>query len=164
MDLIACNPPYQEAGTGLVNPDDSKRIARHEGACTPDDICRVASKLFKIWWQVMYVPKAAKTIRHYGIYEKVGSIMPKRLRLVQQRLSKGAQLIFIGRGERRKFWYDSGTCFDDRGDENGAFLLDEMLQIYGDYKPRKKGAVWQEELIVVGTPNRKFVEDFLQER
>ena len=94
LDLIACNPPYQEAGTGLVNPDDSKRIARHEGACTPDDICRVASKLLKYGGKLCMCQRPQRLFDIMESMKKVG-IMPKRLRLVQQRLSKAPSLFLL---------------------------------------------------------------------
>ena len=96
LDLIACNPPYQEAGTGLVNPDDSKRIARHEGACTPDDICRVASKLLKYGGKLCMCQRPQRLFDIMESMKKVG-IMPKRLRLVQQRLSKAPSFLLEGR-------------------------------------------------------------------
>ena len=141
LDLIACNPPYQEAGTGLVNPDDSKRIARHEGACTPDDICRVASKLLKYGGKLCMCQRPQRLFDIMESMKKVG-IMPKRLRLVQQRLSKAPSLFLL---EGRKGG-NSGMIVEPVlmiEDENGAFS-DEMLQIYGDYKQGKRGAVWQE--------------------
>ena len=141
LDLIACNPPYQEAGTGLVNPDESKRIARHEGACTPDDICRVASKLLKYGGKLCMCQRQQ---RLFDIMEsmKQAGIMPKRLRLVQQRLSKAPSLFLLeGRkGGNPGMVVEPVLMIEN---ESGAFS-DEMLQIYGDYKQGKRGAVWQE--------------------
>lgn len=30
VDLIVCNPPYRKAGSGRMNPDQQKAVARHE--------------------------------------------------------------------------------------------------------------------------------------
>ena len=47
MDLVACNPPYKTVGAGLVNAEEGKRIARHEVACTIEDVCLSAAGLLK---------------------------------------------------------------------------------------------------------------------
>ena len=36
-DLVTCNPPYGKAGGTLLNPDESKRLARHEDTCHIED-------------------------------------------------------------------------------------------------------------------------------
>ena len=156
LDLIACNPPYQEAGTGLVNSDDSKRIARHEGACTPDDICRVASKLLKYGGKLCMCQRPQRLFDIMESMKKVG-IMPKRLRLVQQRLSKAPSLFLL---EGRKGG-NSGMIVEPVlmiEDENGAFS-DEMLQIYGDYKQGKREQ-YGRKVNRCRNPNRKFVRFF----
>ena len=41
-DLVTCNPPYGKAGGTLLNPDESKRLARHEDTCRIEDVARAA--------------------------------------------------------------------------------------------------------------------------
>ncbi len=45
FDLVVANPPYRPVGTGRRNPDRPKEIARHEVACTMDDLFRAATRL-----------------------------------------------------------------------------------------------------------------------
>ena len=44
-NLVVCNPPYKAEGTGIVNPNDAHKIARHEFSCTMQEIIQTASKL-----------------------------------------------------------------------------------------------------------------------
>ena len=37
-DLVTCNPPYGKAGGTLLNPDESKRLARHEDTCQIEEL------------------------------------------------------------------------------------------------------------------------------
>ena len=39
-DVVTCNPPYMAAGSGIVNPEDVKALARHEVTCTLEDAVR----------------------------------------------------------------------------------------------------------------------------
>lgn len=47
FDVITCNPPYRNAGCGVVNEVDTKAIARHEILCSLDDIIYTAAMLLK---------------------------------------------------------------------------------------------------------------------
>lgn len=135
LDLIACNPPYQEAGTGFVNPDDSKRIARHEGACTVDEVCRVAANLLKYGGKLCMCQRPQRLYDVMSSMEKAG-IEPKRLRLVQQRLSKAPSLFLLeGRKGRNPGMTVEPTLMIEGVD--GGFS-EEMMRIYGDYKQREE--------------------------
>ena len=43
--LAVCNPPFYRVGQGRLNPDPQAAMARHELACTLDDLCRCAGRL-----------------------------------------------------------------------------------------------------------------------
>ena len=45
--LAVCNPPYSAQGAALLSENEAKRIARHEGDLTVDD---VAASAAAIWW------------------------------------------------------------------------------------------------------------------
>ena len=47
IDIMVCNPPYKEIGTGVENDNSVKYIARHEKECTLNDVFRCASKNLK---------------------------------------------------------------------------------------------------------------------
>jgi tRNA1(Val) A37 N6-methylase TrmN6 len=47
FDIVTCNPPYRNAGCGVVNEATTKAIARHEILCNLDDIIYVSAMLLK---------------------------------------------------------------------------------------------------------------------
>ena len=47
FDVVTCNPPYRQAGCGVVNEADTKAIARHEIYCSLNDVIYTASMLLK---------------------------------------------------------------------------------------------------------------------
>ncbi|NLO09740.1 MAG: tRNA1(Val) (adenine(37)-N6)-methyltransferase [Clostridiales bacterium] len=47
FDVVTCNPPYMNHSNGIINPDSSKAIARHEILCTLEDVVREAAKVLK---------------------------------------------------------------------------------------------------------------------
>lgn len=47
FDVVTCNPPYRNAGCGIVNEADTKAIARHEILCNLDDIIYSSAMLLK---------------------------------------------------------------------------------------------------------------------
>jgi len=48
VDVVVCNPPYQEKEGGRINPDSQRAIARHEMLATIDDILGSARRLLKV--------------------------------------------------------------------------------------------------------------------
>ena len=131
-DVVACDPPYQQGGTGIKNPESAKLIARHESECTLGDICAAASKLLQFGGRfcVCHRPERLADVMESM---READIEPKRLRLVQQRKSKAPKLFLLeGRKSGNRGFLDVlPTLFIE--DENGGFS-DEMLAIYGDYK------------------------------
>ena len=131
-DVVACNPPYKQGGTGIKNPESAKLIARHESECTLGDICAAASKLLQFGGRfcVCHRPERLADVMESM---READIEPKRLRLVQQRKSKAPKLFLLeGRKSGNRGFLDVlPTLFIE--DENGGFS-DEMLAIYGDYK------------------------------
>lgn len=47
FDVVVCNPPYKSLGSGIISESNSNKIARHETACTIEDVCFAAKKLLK---------------------------------------------------------------------------------------------------------------------
>ncbi len=138
LDLIACNPPYQEAGTGLVNPDPGKRLARHEGACTPADICRTAAKLLKYGGRLCMCQRPQRLYDIMAAMHSAG-VMPKRLRFVQQRPAKAPSLFLL----EGRFGGSAGMTVEPVlmiEDGKGGFSA-EMMEIYGDYKQGRGNTV-----------------------
>lgn len=136
FDTVACNPPYKPGGTGIPNPEQAKRLARHESTCTLDDICEAAAQLlqfggrFCICQRPERLADVTESMRRF-------QIEPKRLRLVQQRQDKAPKLFLLEgrRGGKRGFLDVLPTLLIE--DAAGGFSQ-EMLAIYGDYKSGRR--------------------------
>ena len=92
--LVTCNPPYGRMGDTLLNPDPSKRLARHDQTCTLQDISAAARWLlhnggrFCVMLPAPRLLELADTLRNYRLE-------PKRLRLVHSNALKPAHLCLV---------------------------------------------------------------------
>ena len=134
FDTVSCNPPYKLGGTGVLNPDEAKLTARHETACTLDDICESAAKLLRFGGRFC-VCQRPERLADVTESMRRADIEPKRLRLVQQRPGKAPKLFLLeGRRSGRRGYMDVlPTLFIEDG--QGGWSA-EMLAIYDDYKTR----------------------------
>lgn len=128
--LITCNPPYKAAGAGLKNPDSVEARARHEVACSLEDIIRVSGKLLQTSGRLCMChrpERLGELMRLMSDYR----IEPKRLRLVVQRKGEEPWLVLIeGRKGGNIGLRIEPTLYIE---ENGE-LSPEMVKIYGAYK------------------------------
>jgi len=125
LDLVACNPPYQAAGAGLLSPDPSRAQARHESTLSLEELARAARFVLRFGGRLCICLRVQRLAQAIGAFQSAG-LEPKRLRLVQQRDGKAPYLFLL---ECRK------------GGRPGleaepVLFLDgpEMERIYGDYK------------------------------
>lgn len=94
FDAVVSNPPYMEKGGGLLNPDDTKAISRHEILCTLEDVVSTASKLLRHGGKFTMVHRPQRLVdiicqmRHYAIE-------PKWLKLVHPSPGKKPNLVII---------------------------------------------------------------------
>ena len=132
FNVVVCNPPYKLGGSGIKNPELQKTLARHEESATLDDICYCASKLLQYSGRFCICQRPERLADVMESMRKF-SIEPKRLRFVQQRLSKEPKLFLLeGRYKgNRGFMQVQPVLFIE--DSSGDFS-DEMKEIYGLYK------------------------------
>lgn len=73
FDVITCNPPYKKRDTGLLNPEDKKRIARHETDADLEDFISVAAQLLNAKGKLFMIhrPQRLKEILRYGEKNKL---------------------------------------------------------------------------------------------
>lgn len=94
FNTVVSNPPYMSVGRGLVNPSDSKSIARHEILCTLEDIIRSSGKILVPGGQLAMVHRPHRLVdilycmRMYGIE-------PKYMRFVHPSPYKKANLVLV---------------------------------------------------------------------
>lgn len=81
FDLITCNPPYMRAGTAIENPSDTKLLARHEIACSLEDVVRVSARLLKTGGKLLMVHRPARLVDVLS-QMRAYRIEPKHLRMV----------------------------------------------------------------------------------
>ena len=93
-DLVTCNPPYVKAGGTLLNPDASKRLARHEESCAIEDVACAAAWLLQNGGRLCCVFPAARMIELSDAMRKY-RMAPKRIRMVHSRVEKAAHLCLM---------------------------------------------------------------------
>lgn len=92
LDAVACNPPYFAAGRH--SPDAARALARHEEACTLDDVCAAAGRLLRNGGRLCLCQRPERladaicAMRAYGIE-------PKRLRFAAPRPDKPPFLVLL---------------------------------------------------------------------
>lgn len=94
FDLVACNPPYKQIGTGRVNITDSSLVARHEKCCTLSDIISVSSRLLKSNGRLILCQKPDRLCDILTLMREK-KLEPKKIRFVQQRLDTKPWLVLI---------------------------------------------------------------------
>lgn len=94
FDAVTCNPPYMNAGGGLVNPKDNLAIARHEILCTLDDVVKSARDVLKPAGKLFMVHRADRMCDVITTFRKY-KIEPKRLSVVYPSEGKPASLILV---------------------------------------------------------------------
>ena len=94
MDLVTCNPPYMKAPGGLKNEKESITIARHEVACTLEDVCAAAEKMLKFHGRFCMVHRPQRLV---SILEQLRAhhLEPKRLRMVHPYVDKEPTMVLV---------------------------------------------------------------------
>ncbi len=93
-DAVVCNPPYRKAGSGRVNPDSQRAVARHELAGGLRDVARSASMLLKPMGRVAIVYPAERLADLFGHLRSV-NLEPKRLKMIHPSPRTGAKLALV---------------------------------------------------------------------
>ncbi|MEG0854406.1 MAG: methyltransferase [Angelakisella sp.] len=128
LDVVTCNPPYKRNGHGVPCPDETRLTARHEVACSLDDVCTAAAKLLRYGGRLCLCQRPE---RLPDIMEAMrrAKLEPKRLRFVQQHPHTAPWLILIeGKKGGKPFLRVEPPLIVEKVD--GGFS-DEMLEIYG---------------------------------
>ena len=94
FDAVTVNPPYMTPGKALVNPDESKAIARHEIKCTLKDVLSESSRLLKNGGKLFMVHKPER-LDEIIVAMKEVKLEPKRLRIVYPRIDSKPNMILI---------------------------------------------------------------------
>ncbi len=128
--LVTCNPPYKAENAGLKNPNKRLRVARHEVACTLEDIVAVASKLLQTSGRFCICQRPERMAELMDLL-RAYKLEPKRLRLVAQSVGREPWLIMI---EAKKCAKTGLRIAPTLYVEENGNLSKEMIEIYGTYK------------------------------
>ena len=94
-DVVTCNPPYFKVGPeSNLNKNDALTMARHEVACTLDDIVKEASLLLRSGGHFAMVHRPDRLVEIVETLKKY-RFEPKRLRFIYPRLGKEANGVLI---------------------------------------------------------------------
>lgn len=115
VDVITVNPPYKIVNGGILNPLDKLAIARHEVACTLEDVIVASRNLLKDNGRIFMVHRPERLADIITLMRKY-KIEPKRIRMVHPNTKKAANIVLV-EGQR----------------DGGAFLKwDPPLYVYND--------------------------------
>lgn len=132
FDLVTCNPPYKLSGAGVASEDTHELHARHELACTLEDVISVGAKLLQFSGRLCICQRPERLTDAMNLMRKY-DVEPKRLRLVQGKRSKAPKLFLLEgkRGSKQGNLVVEPTLIVE--EEQGGFTQ-EMNDIYGCYK------------------------------
>lgn len=131
VDVVVCNPPYKEVGTGVQNENKVKYIARHEKECTLEDVFGCAKAILKQRGKLYVVHKPQRLSDLISIARKY-KLEPKNIRFVFPKVNSKPSIVLI------EYVYCGGNELNIlppliEYDEDGNYTK-EILEIYGSEK------------------------------
>ena len=132
FDLVTCNPPYKLSGGGVRSAEEHELFARHEQGCTLEDVIAVGAKLLQFSGRLCICQRPERLMDAMELMRRY-DVEPKRLRLVQGKLSKAPKLFLLEgkRGSKQGNLVVEPVLVLE--EESGSFTK-EMNDIYGCYK------------------------------
>ena len=94
FDCVLCNPPYRRRGSGRVNPQEEKALARHEINATLEDVLRAAHHLLKNKGRFCSIYPASRTADLFQELRRF-HLEPKRVQFVHSRSREDARLVLV---------------------------------------------------------------------
>ena len=128
FQYITCNPPYKEAGSGILSSTDTVTLSRHEVLCSLEDIVRVSSIILEPLGKLCMIHRPDRLADILCLMRKYG-IEPKRLRFVHPSAGKTATMILVEgarQGKPRLFLDPPLYIYESPG-----VYSEEIHQIYG---------------------------------
>ncbi len=131
VDIVVCNPPYKEIGTGIKNENTVKYIARHEKECTLEDVFKCSSKILKQKGKLYLVHKPQRLVDLISLARKY-NLEAKNIRFVYPKFNSSASIVLV------EYVFYGGNEINVlppliEYDEFGNYT-EEILDIYGSEK------------------------------
>ncbi len=135
FNVVIMNPPYKAYNGGIESKTESARIARHETACTIDDVTAAAAHLLNFGGRLCLCNRPERLSDTIVSMRNTG-IEPKRLRFVSKKADAAPWLFMIeGKKGAKPFMKVEPVLalYNNNGE-----LSDEVMEIYGEYKENHK--------------------------
>ena len=94
VDIIVCNPPYKEIGTGIINENTVKYNARHESLCTLEDVFISANKLLNVKGE-LYIVHKPERLADLIMLARNNNLEPKIIRFVYPKIDLKPSIVLI---------------------------------------------------------------------
>lgn len=94
VDMVVSNPPYRKMGSGRVNPDSQKAVARHEIKANISDVASCAAKMLDKGGCFALIYPATRLAGLICELQK-NNLEPKRLRMVHSNRNSPAMLALV---------------------------------------------------------------------
>lgn len=93
-DLIVTNPPYHKPGSGRINPDAQRAVARHEIKASLLDVLQTTRRMLRTAGRIITIFTAERTTDILS-QMRIEQIEPKMIRMIHSNRSTEAKLILI---------------------------------------------------------------------
>ena len=93
-DLVVSNPPYRQADSGRINPNEQRALARHEIAVTLGGLLRAVRRVLRTggyFWTIYPTQRLPELISRMQGF----NIEPKFMRLIYSRQASEAKLALV---------------------------------------------------------------------
>lgn len=94
FDVVTSNPPYMPVGRGIINPNESKCISRHEVSCSLEDVIKSANDLLKNGGSFFMVHRPHRLTDIMYLLRQY-RLEPKIIRFVHPKINKKPNLLLI---------------------------------------------------------------------
>lgn len=94
VDLVVCNPPFRRQGSGRINPDNQRAIARHEIKVNIGDIIQTSCRMLRMAGRLVII-YTANRLADILFHMRTGGIEPKFIRMLHSRENTEAILTLI---------------------------------------------------------------------
>ncbi len=93
-DIVVCNPPFRKPGSGRMNPDLQKAVARHEIKINLDDVIYTACRMLRTSGKFIMIYSAQRMIDMFTEMRS-NCIEPKFCRMIHSNISSEAKLVLV---------------------------------------------------------------------
>lgn len=94
VDLVVCNPPFRRQGSGRINPDAQRAVARHEIKVNLGDIIQTSHRMLRTAGRLVLIYTAGR-LTDILTRMRADGIEPKFIRMIHSRRDTEATLILI---------------------------------------------------------------------